>query len=184
MLIGNITDSTFGVRRRNTTKAKKVDGGPIFPELREELEALFFSPMSEGRDFVINRYRDTSQNLRTTFGKIVHRAGLEMFPQPFRNLRKPCSNEVKRRFGEDLESTWIGHSYQVRSEHYDEVLDSDFQEAAEWTVLTDRVERPKLGEKSGKKTADFGFPVFLPAVRDGNDRKRAERKKRTSGGKP
>ena len=85
-------------------------------------------------------------------------------------MRKTRSNEVKRRFGEDLESKWIGHSYQVRSEHYDEELDSDFQEATEWTVPTDRVERPKSGEKSGKKTADFGFPAFIPVEVAGNDR--------------
>ncbi len=59
---------------------------PIFPELKTELEPLFFDPKSEGREFVINRYRDPKQNLGTTFAKIVNRAGLSTIPRPFDNM--------------------------------------------------------------------------------------------------
>ena len=100
---------------------------PLFPELKKELESLWFDQSSEGRKFVINRYRDTAQNLRTTFGKIVKRAGLEMFPRPFDNMRMTRSNEVYRKWGAFLESQWIGHSRRVREDHYLSITDADFQ---------------------------------------------------------
>ena len=153
----------FFVRSPKTERHAGKEGRwvPIFPELREELEALFFSPESEGREFVVNRYRDTSQNLRTTFGKIVHRAGLEMFPQPFRNLRMTRSNEVYNRWGAFKESQWIGHSSRVRADHYLMITDDDFWEAAERTELAGHSETVA---SSRKKSAFPGFPAILPAV--------------------
>jgi len=81
---------------------------PLFPELRAELEALFKLESSVGKEFVINQYRDASQNLRTVFGKIVKRAGLEMFPRPFGNMRMTRSSEIYREFGATCEAQWIG----------------------------------------------------------------------------
>jgi len=121
---------------------------PLFPELKTELEALFFDPASEGNEFVINRYRDASQNLRTTLEKIVKRAGLEMFPRPFDNMRMSRSNEVYRRWGAFLESEWIGHSRAVRDDHYLMITDDDYFAVSE----------------SVKQT---NFPANFPAVRSG-----------------
>ena len=117
---------------------------PIFPELRAELEPLFFDRASVGKEFVITRYRDASQNLRTTFGKIVHRAGLEMFPRPFDNMRMTRSNEVYRKWGAFLESQWIEHSRQIRDDHYLSITDEDFSAAAGWSVQM--TEKPKSKE--------------------------------------
>lgn len=166
----------FYVRSPKTERHEGKEGRwvPIFPELYEELRALFESEASVGREYVINRYRDASQNLRTTFGKIVKRAGLEMFPQPFRNLRRTRSNEVYREFGAFKESMWIGHSRKVRDDHYLSITDDDFRDAAHRPTATCAVERPVAGKKSGKKTADFGFPAFLPAAMDGNSMQGAE----------
>ena len=58
---------------------------PMFHELKEELEALFFDPESEGKEFIINRYRDPKKNLRDKFALIVKRAGLHKIPRPFDN---------------------------------------------------------------------------------------------------
>ncbi len=49
-------------------QAKTVFTAPIFPELKTELEALFFDPASEGKEFVINRYRSPKQNKPQTLG--------------------------------------------------------------------------------------------------------------------
>ena len=106
---------------------------PLFSELKAELKALSSNPTSKTQEFVINRYRDAYQNLRTTFGKIVKRAGLNKFPRPFDNMRMTRSNEVYRRWGAFEESEWIGHSRRVREDHYLSITDDDFQEAAEWT---------------------------------------------------
>jgi len=105
---------------------------PIFPELKAELETLFFDPKSEGKTHVINRYRRPNQNLGTTFGKIVTRAGLPEIPRPFDNMRMTRSNEVYNRWGAFKESQWIGHTGRVRQDHYLMIQDSDYEEAALW----------------------------------------------------
>ena len=109
---------------------------PIFPELKKELEALFFSPKSEGKEFVINRYRSPKQNLGTTFGKIVTRAGLSEIPRPFDNMRMTRSNEVYRRWGAYFEKEWIGHSNQVCQDSYLMIQDGDYEAASAWSVST------------------------------------------------
>jgi len=154
----------FYVRSSKTEHHKGKEGRwvPLFPELKLEFETLFFSPTSECREFVINRYREATQNLRTTFGKIVKRAGLEMLPRPFDNMRMTRSNEVYREWGAFKESEWIGHSSRVRADHYLLITDDDFQEASGWTNQTDTVRKPTT-ESDRKKI----LPAFFPAVREG-----------------
>jgi len=143
----------------HSPKTKSGRWIPLFPELKEELEALFFHPISEGQEFVINRYRDSSQNLRTTFAKIVERAGYLPFPRPFDNMRMIRSNEIRRRFP-DQESAWLGHSARVFEEHYSVVMDTDFQAAAGWIT-------PSNEPKSGKTENTGSFPAKIPAAQDG-----------------
>ena len=107
---------------------------PIFPELKTELDALFFDSESEGRKYVINRYRSATQNLRTTFNKILKRAGLPELPRPFDNMRMTRSNEVYRKWGAFFESEWIGHSRQVRDDHYLTITDDDYANASQWKI--------------------------------------------------
>jgi len=104
---------------------------PLFDELKEELETLFFMPDSEGKEFVINRYRDPKQNLGTMFEKIVKRAGLSEIPRPFDNMRMTRSNEVYNRWGAYKESQWIGHSARVRQDHYMMITDDDYLNVSE-----------------------------------------------------
>lgn len=163
-------------------EGKEARWVPLFPELKEELEALFFDPASEGREFVVNRYRDASQNLRTTLEKIVLRAGLDTIPQPFRNLRRTRSNEVYREFGAYKESKWIGHSRKVREDHYLDITDDDFRDAARRTTPT--AECPQPGKKSGKKTGDLDLPAFFPAGIDGKSLQGAEGEQTQKIGKP
>ncbi len=160
----NWEHNKFYVRSSKTEHHKGKEGRwvPLFPELKEELETSFFSPDSEGCEFVVNRYRDASQNLRTTFKKIVKRAGLEMFPRPFDNMRMTRSNEVYRRWGAFKESEWIGHSSRVRADHYLSITDADFQEASGWTNPTGDVCKAKT-----KIARETGFPAFFPVVQVG-----------------
>ena len=83
---------------------------PIFGELYVELRRLFEDESREGKEFIINRYRSATQNLGTTFQKIVKRAGLPVIPRPFDNMRMTRSNEIYNKFGAFKESMWIGHS--------------------------------------------------------------------------
>ena len=63
---------------------------PLFPELRDELDALFkiVAPGVKCRAdaYVIERYRSSEANLRTTFLRII-RAGVKQFAKPFNNLQ-------------------------------------------------------------------------------------------------
>jgi len=154
----------------------------LFPEQKQELETLFFSPLSEGKEFVINRYRDASQNLRTTFEKIVKRAGLEMFPSPFRNMRMTRSNEIYRKYGAFKEAKWMGHSGRVRADHYLMLTDDDFHEASQWAVQSksDRPKREPSNLQSGRKTDDSDSPAFFPAAQGRNALHGIEGDKRTN----
>ncbi len=65
------------------------DGGnrwiPLFPELRPHL-AEVFELAAPGTVFVINRYREGTQNLRTQLTRIIRRAGLSPWPRLWHNL--------------------------------------------------------------------------------------------------
>ena len=107
---------------------------PLFPELKSELETLFFVPESQGKEFVITRYRDVDQGLAAPFATITKRAGLSEIPSPFINMRRTRSNEVRKRWGAALESEWIGHSEQTANDHYLVIEDSEYAEASQWNV--------------------------------------------------
>jgi len=99
---------------------------PIFPELRPFLEESFdLAP--EGAVYVVNeRFREAAQgpggwasaNLRTTFTKIVKRAGLNPWPKLFQNLRASRETELCERFPIQVVTSWLGNSPKVAMKHY------------------------------------------------------------------
>ena len=64
--------------------------------------------------------------------------------RPFDNLRMSRSNEVLRQFGEVKESLWIGHSKAVMKKHYFRLSDTDFSEAAEVELSTQKTHAKTL----------------------------------------
>ncbi len=101
---------------------------PLFPELRSLLlEARADAGESE---FVVTRYHDATQNLRTTFQKIVKRARLKAWPKLFQNLRSTRQTELCEEFPSHVVSAWIGNSEKVAKEHYLQVTDKHFERAA------------------------------------------------------
>lgn len=82
---------------------------PIFPELRKPLNEVW-ELAGEKQEFVITRYRDANQNLRTTFLKIIKRAGLEPWPRLFHNLRATRETELAEPFPMHVVCEWIGNS--------------------------------------------------------------------------
>lgn len=144
-------------------KGKESRVIPLFPEIKEELNELYFRDESEGMEFVINRYRDPERtNLGTQFARIVHQAGLPPIKRPFDNMRMSRSNEVKAKFGVYYETQWIGHSSKVGMDHYYDILPDDIQRGAEWTTSPmdskpeagSSPERPKKGKSPEKNTAE------------------------------
>ncbi|XZE55343.1 tyrosine-type recombinase/integrase [Planctomycetaceae bacterium SH139] len=109
---------------------------PLWPQLLAELSELF-GIVKPGVDcpadaFVIQRYRDTEGNLRTTFAKIVGRAGVPSFPKPFMALRASRRTELERtgRFANHVLNDWFGHSGAIAEPHYLQTTEADFTEAS------------------------------------------------------
>ena len=117
---------------------------PLFPELRAELDRLFFSlDETDDNEFVIEQYRRTSWNLGEPFQEISRRAGLGTILQPFRNMRRSRSNEVRRKWGDLKERLWIGHSERVMEKHYAVLSDDEFLEAA-GTAMEGKISHAEL----------------------------------------
>jgi integrase len=111
---------------------------PLFPELRRYLEEAF--ELAEpgqthviGGDHLAKATRPTgwkSCNLRTTFGKLVKRAGLEPWPRLFHNLRSSRETELLEEFPVHVVALWMGHDAKVSLKHYAQTTDEHFERAS------------------------------------------------------
>jgi integrase len=118
----------------HSPKTEHHDGGdcraiPLFPELRPILLAAF-DEAAEGTIYVITRYRDTRQNLRTQLNRIVRKAGLKPWPKPWHNLRSTRQTELAERYPIHVVCAWLGNSRAVAQGHYLQVTDAHFDQGA------------------------------------------------------
>lgn len=104
---------------------------PIFPELRPYLDEAYFELGDSPSEFVVTKIRDSESNLRTTFQKIVKRAGLTPWPKLFQNLRASRQTELENSFPTHVVCKWMGNSPKVAQRHYLQVLDSHFEKAVQ-----------------------------------------------------
>ena len=170
---------------RSSKTEHHSDGGvreiPIFPELRP----LFRDAYQETGEceYCITRYRSATQNLRTTFAKIIKRAGLEPWPKLFQNLRSTRETELFKLTNGNVKAvcSWLGNSPEVALKHYAQVTDSDMKSALKMAVLdmdslTLNCERSESGAGSGaqtvhnpvqKVTAGSGNPYTKDAQEEG-----------------
>ena len=101
---------------------------PIFPELRQHLEAAW-DAAEEGATYVITRYRDGNANLRTQLNRIIKRAGVKAWPKLFHNLRASRATELANEYPAHVAAAWLGHSTLVAQKHYWQVTEADFAKA-------------------------------------------------------
>lgn len=101
---------------------------PMFPELRPHLETAF-ERAEPGAVHVVTRTRDAKANWRTTFEKIIYRAGLLPWPKLFQNMRATRETELARDYPLHVVTSWIGNSAPVAAKHYLQVTDADFERA-------------------------------------------------------
>ncbi len=101
---------------------------PLFPELRADLEAVW-DAAEPGSEYVISRYRDANQNLRTQLERIIRKAGLRPWPKLFQNLRSTRQTELSGEFPAHIVCAWIGNSTAVAREHYLQVTSEHFEQA-------------------------------------------------------
>ncbi|MFN9220122.1 MAG: tyrosine-type recombinase/integrase [Planctomyces sp.] len=97
---------------------------------------------------VITRYRDSTKNLRTTFGKILTRAGLKPWPKLLQNLRSTRETELAEEFPLQAVTSWLGNSQLVAAKHYLQLRDEHFERAAAG---------PTGGPKTGPQTGPQAF---------------------------
>lgn len=102
---------------------------PIDPRLRPVLQRLF-DDAEPGTEWVIPRLRDASMNLRTTFHKVIKRAGYTPWPRAFHNLRASCECDWVERFPNHVVASWLGHSPTIAAKHYLTTRDAHFSMAA------------------------------------------------------
>jgi integrase len=108
-------------------KAERVV--PLFPELRVALMDSF-DLATDGAEFVISMYRDTTSNLRTQLMRIIDRAGLEPWPRLFNAMRASRATELAAGYPAAVCTAWMGHTQAVAEAHYHMVRDSDFERAS------------------------------------------------------
>jgi integrase len=115
---------------------------PMFPELKPLFQDAFDNAR-EGDVYCITRYRDKSANMRTTFYKIIARAGLKPWPKAFQNLRSTRETELFKMTNGNVKAvcSWIGNSPEVAMQHYAQVTEADLQEAAKLSLLEDAENR-------------------------------------------
>ena len=114
---------------------------PLFPELRPFLEDAF-EQAADGTEFVVNRYRDRTQNLGTQGKRIVRKAGMTPWPKLFQNLRSTRETELSEQFPMHVVCAWIGNSQSVAAKHYLQVTREHFDRAvAEGEALQNPVQQ-------------------------------------------
>lgn len=122
---------------------------PLFPLLRPHLEAVF-EHAPEGSTYIFPdewRERATGDdgwagaNMRTTFAKIVRRAGVEPWPRLWHSLRASCESDLAQTFPLATVTKWLGNTPSVALRHYVDPTETAFERALDW--------RPAGGAKSG-----------------------------------
>lgn len=140
---------------------------PIFPALRPFLESAW-DEAPDGAEYVIpEEYRRRAMgpggwgnaNLRTTFEKIVRRAGLEPWPRLWHSMRASCETDLARQFPLPVVAKWMGNTQAVAMRHYVDVTDADFERATRAQNPTQPLrETPRIEAHPGQplvETQDF-----------------------------
>lgn len=128
---------------------------PLFPLLRPHLEAAFENA-EEGSEFIIPaEYRERAEreggwggaNLRTQFGKIVERAGVDSWPRLWHSLRASCESDLAQSFPLATVTKWLGNTPSVALRHYVDPTEAAFDRAVDW------IPGGESGAKSGAVAA-------------------------------
>ena len=132
----------------------------MFPELRPYLEEAF-EIAQPGAVHVITRYRDTKQNLRTHFKRIIRRAGLKLWPRLFQNLRASRETELAETYPLHVVCKWIGNTAKVAVDQYLQVTEDYFRRAAKSgavetvTALQEPVQQPSAPSRTDSQKTEI-----------------------------
>jgi hypothetical protein len=91
-------------------------------------------------------------SIRTTFEKLIHRAGMFAWPRLFHNLRASCETDLYQRFPAHIVAAWMGRSVAVVAKHYLQLRDVDFGRAANGEGEVQNAVQSGADRKSQKAT--------------------------------
>ncbi len=97
---------------------------PIFPELRPYLDEAW-NAAETGQECFIKSIGDSRHKMRP----IIRRAGLDVWPKLFQNLRSTRQTELEERFPSHVVCAWLGNSENVARKHYLQVTEDHFARA-------------------------------------------------------
>lgn len=104
---------------------------PLYPELVEPLSEAF-ERAQEGEQFILPKLRRiSSAALRKPIQAAIIRAGLRPWPRLWQNLRSSRQTDLEQRFPGHVVCAWMGNNRQTAQRHYLQVLDSDYERAAQ-----------------------------------------------------
>ncbi|MDP6543511.1 MAG: tyrosine-type recombinase/integrase [Phycisphaerae bacterium] len=132
------SDVLWDQKRINITSPKTAHQGkperviPLFPEL-ETILSEAYALATPGDTYIITRYRDTTQNLRTTLLRIIRNAGLTRWPRLFQNMRSSRITELAEHFPAHVLDSWFGNTETVREAHYLQTTTEHYDRAVQPT---------------------------------------------------
>ena len=124
---------------------------PVFPELRPLLEDAREAAPAESV-FVLQHYRNPTQNLRTHFQRIIKKAGVEPWVKLWQNLRSSCATELADEYPEHVLTKWLGNTPKIAKEHYLQVTDEHWRRA-----VTGEMKHGKIVAESTAVPSGFGM---------------------------
>jgi len=114
---------------------------PICPELRAILTEAY-EQAAEGDELILPRTLTAASNLRTTFTKIITRAGHKPWPRLFQNLRASCATDWVEKYPNHVVAKWLGHSPMIAATHYLQTREHHFEDVVSGGGKSD-FQRPK-----------------------------------------
>jgi integrase len=135
---------------------------PLFPELAEIMEQAWEAAPAGSTYVVDAQYRRSAQgkngwrncNLRTTFEKIVRRAGLKPWPKLFHALRSSRETELAQDFPIHVVTAWLGNTPAIAMRHYLLTTDTDFERASGRVNLPASFPVAATGQIPGQQDAE------------------------------
>ena len=126
--------------RVTASKTHSVRIIPLFPELREHLDAAW-EAAEPGAEWVLPMVHHGGDNFWKQFKDLVVAAGLKPWPKLWSSLRSTRETELAATYPIHVVCSWIGNSPQVALRHYLRPTDTDFERAARADAAPNRVAR-------------------------------------------
>ena len=137
---------------------------PIFPELRPYFEDVFELSADKKSLWVLPSFETLRQkaikagdwrhvNTRRMLVKYIERAGVELWPRIWHNLRSSRQTELTDLFPSHIVNAWLGNTEKIANKHYLQVLEAHFEKALQITC-SDAQKTPETTGNQKTQIAD------------------------------